>query len=462
MKKYKLSLFIFRRDLRLDDNTGLIEAMKNSETVMPCFIFDPRQVENHPYRSDHALQFMLESLGDLQGQIGKHEGKMYFFYGEPEQVLAEIFRRGDVQAVFTNRDYTPFSARRDKTIAKLCRKNGIRFHQHADILICEPEQVKNQSGGPYKVFTAFFKKALSLPVRRPEYFKEWNFCLMDIPGIELEAVHEKLDLKINSEIFARGGRAAALKSLKNLAIYKNYDQDRNYPARLGTTGLSAHNKFGVCSIREFFYAVAKQLGEDHTLIAELYWRDFFTHIAFHYPQVFGRCFHEKYEKLRWKNDNDQFHSWCEGQTGFPIVDAGMRELNATGYMHNRVRMIVASFLTKDLHVDWRWGEKYFAQKLLDYDPCVNNGNWQWAASTGCDAQPYFRIFNPWLQQKKFDVDVAYIKKWVPELNKLAPSAIHNWYKEKIRRNNNVNYPEPIVDHAAESKKAKHMFTVLKN
>ena len=240
----------------------------------------------------------------------------------------------------------------------------------------------------------------------------------------------------------------------------NYDEERNYPSLSATTGLSAYNKFGLCSVREFFYAVVDQFSEGHTLISELYWRDFFTHIGFHHPKVFGHCFHEKYEKLHWKNDESLFQCWCEGRTGFPIVDAGMRELNATGYMHNRVRMIVASFLCKDLHIDWRWGERYFAQKLIDYDPCVNNGNWQWAASTGCDAQPYFRIFNPWLQQKKFDKEALYIKKWIPNLNNLSSSSIHNLYKEKARQKNSSDYPAPIVDHFVESKKAKEMFAAL--
>lgn len=230
---------------------------------------------------------------------------------------------------------------------------------------------------------------------------------------------------------------------------------RNLPSLSGTTGLSAHHKFGTISIRESYWAVRSALGKSHTLVRELYWRDFFTHIGFHYPHVLSGCFHERYDTLKWENDEVKFKAWCQGRTGFPIVDAGMRELNITGFMHNRMRMITASFLVKDLHIDWRWGEKYFAQRLVDYDPLVNNGNWQWAASTGCDAQPYFRIFNPWLQQAKYDPKCLYIKQWVKELAGCTPKRIH-----RIQDNIPTEYVSPIVDHAVASQKAKAMFKAV--
>jgi deoxyribodipyrimidine photo-lyase len=238
----------------------------------------------------------------------------------------------------------------------------------------------------------------------------------------------------------------------------NYPETRNLPAVNGTSHLSAHHKFGTLSIRETHAAIVDAFGSHHTLINELYWRDFFTHIGYHFPRVYGSAFNTKYNAVKWDRNKSYYEAWCKGMTGFPIVDAGMRELNATGYMHNRVRMITASFLTKDLHLDWRHGERYFARQLVDYDPAVNNGNWQWSASTGCDAQPYFRIFNPWLQQKRFDPDCVYIKHWVPELSHLQPAVIHKLATSPSIRV--VNYPKPIVDHSTESQKSKELFKML--
>lgn len=267
------------------------------------------------------------------------------------------------------------------------------------------------------------------------------------------------DVRRVDETRIKGGRIEALKILKNVKVFKNYDGGRDLPAKSATSLLSAHHKFGTCSIRETYWAVRDALGPRHTLIKELYWRDFFSHIAYHFPHVFGGAFYPEYDALPWANDKERFQRWCDGLTGFPIVDAGMRELNTTGFMHNRVRMITASFLVKDLHIDWRWGERYFAQHLVDYDPCVNNGNWQWVASTGCDHQPYFRVFNPWLQQKKFDPLCLYIKKWVPELKTVDARQLHRWYE--VSGDSADRYPAPVVDHAAESIKAKEIFKVLR-
>jgi deoxyribodipyrimidine photo-lyase len=244
-----------------------------------------------------------------------------------------------------------------------------------------------------------------------------------------------------------------------LESLSDYEVQRDYPAQDFTSHLSAHNKFGTVSIREVYHRIRKLFGASHTLISELYWRDFFTHIVYHFPHVMGGAFHEKYNGLKWANREDFFKAWCEGRTGFPIVDAGMRELNTTGHMHNRVRMVVSSFLVKDLHIDWRWGERYFAQQLTDYDPAVNNGNWQWAASTGCDAQPYFRIFNPWKQQQRYDLDCEYIKKWIPALRSLPPKDIHDLEKQRERKPG--SYPEPIVNHRIASAAAESMFASLR-
>jgi deoxyribodipyrimidine photo-lyase len=243
-----------------------------------------------------------------------------------------------------------------------------------------------------------------------------------------------------------------------MSRFENYEAERDYPSLQGTTGLSAHNKLGTISIREFYHYVRNELGEGHPLIRQLYWRDFFTHLAYHFPDVFRQAFKEKFRNIRWDYNNSMFHAWCSGSTGFPIVDAGMRQLNATGFMHNRVRMIAASFLVKDLHIDWHLGEMYFASQLVDYDPCVNNGNWQWSASTGADSQPYFRVLNPWLQQKKYDPDCEYIRRWVPELREMSASDIHGL--EKKQPPASTGYPSSIVDHKAERERTLAVFGSL--
>ncbi|MCD6039736.1 MAG: phrA [Gammaproteobacteria bacterium] len=449
-KIYPLALHIFRRDLRLHDNTALIEALKSSQAVLPCFIFDERQIENNPYKSDHCLQFMAHSLHELDRELKKKNSRLYLFYGIAENIVAQILHALNVKAVFINRDYTPFSQKRDQAIEKICRQLNVDFHTYADTLLHEPEEVLKSNDEPYTVFTYFSKKASELYVSIPHNNLYENYYQKPI-SFENKTLLAKLLEKNNPHRFVKGGRTEALSLLKEIKNLGNYSILRNLPALQKTTRLSAHNKFGTVSIREFYFAIMKNFGKKHILMTELQWRDFFTHIAFHYPRVFGKAFKNKYSNMTWSQNEKHFYAWCEGQTGFPIVDAGMRELNATGYMHNRIRMIVASFLTKDLHIDWRLGEKYFAQKLVDYDPAINNGNWQWAASTGCDAQPYFRIFNPWLQQKRFDPECLYIKRWIPELKIFSPQEICKLNQIKITL---TNYPAPIVDHTRESQKAK--------
>ncbi len=448
---YKKALFIFRRDLRIDDNTGLIEALHSSHAVLPCFIFDPRLLEEDKY-SKNALEFMLGSIKDLEAQLNALGGRMYLFSGLPHEIIAKLICEEGIDAVFVNSDYTPFSLHRDEAISTVCAAHGSKFHQFHDATLQVPGSVRTQQGKMYQVFTQFFRAASKLPVEVPVPVENGGFYNSDIPGA-LGAIpgfgHN------NPDLFVHGGRSNALEMLSDLGNFMDYDRLRNIPSRMGTTGLSAHNRFGTVSIREVYHSFRDQLGPDHTLISELYWRDFFIHLAAEHPRVFGHAFREKFDGLHWDNDPARFKAWCEGRTGFPIVDAGMRQLNATGYMHNRVRMIVSSFLVKDLHIDWRWGERYFARMLVDYDPCVNNGNWQWAASTGADATPYFRIFNPWLQQQKFDEDCEYIKKWVPELMNMSPKDIHALEKKALPKD--TGYPQPIVDHKVEKNKALAFF-----
>ena len=455
MAEYKRSLFIFRRDLRLKDNTGLIQALRDSQQVIPCFIFDPSQITKHRYYSAPGLQFMLESLLDLEQQLAKYDSNLSVFYGEPAVVLEKIVLQHKIDAVFVNRDYTPFSRKRDDKINALCATHNVEFHSCNDLLLIEPEYALKADGSPYTVFTPFYKNARKYTVdqvqtiRAPElYSKRLGSSLQNVIDTNLP--------NSLSQYPERGGRQRAIAILKSIKSFRHYEEQRNIPSQQATTFLSAHNKFGTCSIREFYYTVKKVLGADHPLLRELYWRDFFTHVGFHFPHVFGHAFRKQYDAIKWGNNRNWFKRWCDGKTGFPIVDAGMRELNETGYMHNRVRMITASFLVKDLQIDWRWGERYFAQHLVDYDPCVNNGNWQWAASTGCDAQPYFRIFNPWLQQKKFDQECAYIYQWLPELRSFNAREIHNWDKKP----QSSKYPDPIINHATQSAKTKALFKAI--
>jgi deoxyribodipyrimidine photo-lyase len=448
-KAYSTSLFIFRRDLRLFDNSGLNAALQQSDHVIACFIFDPCQINIHPYQSQPGLQFMLESLQDLQQQCQQFGFELNLFHAAPQAVIAKLHQQHGIEAVFVNRDYTPFSRQRDHSLQRYCDERKLDFHSHGDALLNEPEQTLKADGGAYQVFTAFYNRASLLPVGLPQSLVNGSFLKV----CEAESSECIFQFKRQHANPLQGGRDAVMPLLNNLAAYRNYTEQRDVPAINATSQLSAYLKFGCCSIREAYYAVVQQLGSQHALLRQFYWRDFFSHIAYHFPQVFGHAFHTRYDQIQWRNDKDEFQAWADGRTGFPIVDAGMRQLNQTGCMHNRVRMIVASFLVKDLQISWRWGERYFAQHLIDYDPCVNNGNWQWAASTGCDAQPYFRIFNPWLQQKKFDAECAYIKRWVPELTNYSPAIIHNWFKKPLT----CGYPPPMLDHGLRSQQTKALF-----
>ena len=452
MASYQKSMFIFRRDLRLYDNSGLIEACRLSKNVIPCFIFDPRQIKDHPYRSLPALQFMCGSLIDLSNQINHNNGELHVYYGNPTDCIVKLIKEENIEAIFVNRDYTPFSIQRDRDIEKICKIYRIAFHQLSDLLLLEPENALKSDGKPYTVFTPFHNNAQKFFVPRPRRLNSPNFLPIKSEQ-SIEVICSKIELESGLRFSIPAGRKTALKILSQLEKYTDYNDTRDYPSKNGTTLLSAHHKFGTCSIREVYHRIAETLGDTHPLLRQLYWRDFFTHIGYHFPHVFSGSFRKIYDEIKWDNNTEYFQLWSEGKTGFPIVDAGMRELNESGYMHNRVRMIVSSFLVKDLRVDWRWGERYFAQHLVDYDPCVNNGNWQWASSTGCDTQPYFRIFNPWLQQKKFDNSCIYIHQWIPELRQYEPKIIHNWLNENAKS----SYPAPIIDHQKQSMLTKLIF-----
>lgn len=380
---------------------------------MTAFIFDDDILERF-HGHEHRTRFLRASLEDLRRQVNEAGGSLRFFRGKPAVVIGELLREANIDGVFVNRDYTPAARRRDREIEQTCERAGVSFNVAADYLLNEPEAVLKADGDPYIVFTPYHKSALRHAVPKPDPFVPRNLIKVTagmpdaMPGRPVDSA----------------GRAGALEILRNIAALADCERTRDYPALGATSRLSSHLRFGTCSVREAWHAVSESLGENHPLIRQLHWRDFFTQVAFHHPHVFGHAFRRRYDAIEWRDDSEKFDKWCAGETGFPIVDAGMRELVSTGYMHNRTRMITASFLVKNLQIDWRRGEQFFARYLVDYDPSVNNGNWQWVASTGCDAQPYFRIFNPWRQQAKFDPDAAYIKRWVPALSTWTARHIH--------------------------------------
>ncbi len=454
-KTYQKSLFLFHRDLRLVDNTGLNKALAQSEQVVPAFIFDSRQIEKNPYAGSASIGCIVRALNDLDQELQHQKSCFSIGYGLTHEVLKDWIKNHAIDVIFSNRDYTPFAQHRDVQIAQLCTELGIPFVVCEDALLSSVGSVLKTDKKPYTMYTPFFNNASQQLVNRPKTESFASLSKESLSKITVEQICKEHHL-VPSLDSLFGGRKQGLKVLSSMGQFAQYDKERNIPANDdGTTHLSIHHKFGTISPRETYHAVVRKLGKTHTLIKELYWRDFFTHIAYYFPRVFGESFRPAYDQLEWEGDGPLFRAWCDGQTGFPIVDAGMRQLNETGYMHNRVRMIVASFLTKDLRVDWRLGEKYFVQHLADYDPAVNNGNWQWAASTGCDAQPYFRIFNPWIQQKTYDPDCLYIKKWVPELAGISAKDIHALEKGGLFTVS--GYPRPIVDHVVERKKTLTWF-----
>jgi len=461
MSKKSTGLFIFRRDLRTFDNTGFIEACSQCNTIYVCFIFTPEQVGgNNPYRSDCAIQFMIESLESLNGDLGN---KLMFFYGENTSVLKSLIPALKVNAVFFNRDYSPYAVKRDEEIDELCAKMDVECTHFADYYLYEPGSIHNGTGGFYKKFTPFYNHVLHRPVEKIRKTPP-----MDIVHAYTGVLAHKLSWKeviarfykndSNSERMVRGGRELALKRLKDgLKSQGEYDETRDF-LKNDTTGLSAYIKFGNISIREVYYTFLKKYGLNFGLIRELIWREFFAHVLYNFPEVLRDSYQPKFRNIHWRKSSADFKKWCDGQTGFPVVDACMRQLNATGYMHNRGRMIVANFLVKTLLLDWHLGETYFAQKLTDYDPASNNGNWQGISGTGVDMKPYYRDMNPWIQSIKFDHRAEFIKRWVPELAEVDAGDIHRWHTScDYEKYHGIKYPRPIVDYDAQKQAMLQMY-----
>ena len=444
-EKYSKSIFIFRRDLRIPDNIGLIQALKSSDRVIPIFILTPEQLKLNPYKSNNAVQFMMESLEELDSQLKKAKSRLFYFYGKPDIVLKKILERHeDIEAVYVNADYTPYSIKRDKALKQVCDRLEVEFHSTEDLLLNPVGSITTGGGKIYSKFTPYYNQAKKKSVPKPQTSTPKNFISSSSGPKGTYTGSPKSFYKHNPHLIRKGGRSNGLKILASLKPFKKYNSMRNC-LNYRTTELSAYLKFGCISIREAYHSFNSKLGTRNDLIKQLYWRDFYHNITYGFPHVIGGPMKKQYSKLKWDNNPTHFKRWKEGNTGFPIVDAAMRSMNKTGFMHNRARMIVSSFLIKILLTDWRKGEKYFAQTLMDYDVHNNNGGWQWSASTGADSQPYFRIFNPWLQGEKFDPKATYIKKWIPELADVPAKHIHQW--DKFHKEHKVKYPEPIVDYA---------------
>lgn len=409
----KQAYFWFRRDLRLDDNAALFHALNENDAVQCLFIFDNNILDELP-KDDARVTFIHSELEKLHLQLKKYHSSLRIEIGKPSEVWAKVIDNASISAIYTNKDYEPYARKRDGEIRDLAEAHNIAFKRYKDQVIFEENDVVKSDGGPYTIYTPFknqWRKQFD-PSEHPPYSIETltdHFSKSDYTFPSLGDLNmEKSTISVKPF------------TLKDLSEYAKM---RDLPAEDKTSYLSPHLRFGTIGIR----SLVQRVKHHETFLNELIWREFFMQILYHFPKVVDHCFKPKYEAIPWRNNEAEFERWCKGETGYPMVDAGMRQLNETGYMHNRVRMVVASFLTKHLLIDWRWGEAYFAKKLLDYDLSANNGNWQWAAGTGCDAAPYFRVFNPASQLEKFDKKGRYVRTWVKDLDELT-------------------YPEPMVEH----------------
>ncbi len=413
-----VSIFWFRRDLRLNDNAGLQAALRNGNPVLPLFIFDTNILNELEDKDDRRVSFIHKHLFEIKTNLEDKGSSILVKHGKPAEVFREIISNYNIAKVYTNRDYEPYARERDKETEQLLNNNGIDFLSYKDQVIHEKDDVLKDDGSPYTVFTPYMKKwknAISNQSFQQHPSEKNQDGFLKIEPLPFPSIIE-LGFENNPAHFPE----------KRIPfdIIETYDKTRDFPGITGTSRLSAHLRFGTISIREVMKIAADT---NETWYNELIWREFYMMILWQYPYVVKKPFRKVYENIVWRNNEEEFDKWCSGKTGYPLVDAGMRQLNETGYMHNRVRMVTASFLTKDLLTDWRWGEAYFANKLLDYELSSNNGGWQWAAGTGVDAAPYFRIFNPESQQKKFDPELHYIRKYIPEYH-------------------TDDYPDPIVNH----------------
>ncbi|MCB9224607.1 MAG: deoxyribodipyrimidine photo-lyase [Crocinitomicaceae bacterium] len=422
----KVSVFWFRRDLRTEDNVALSKALESGLPILPIFIFDENILEELP-KDDPRVNFIYNQLEQIHQTFQSYNSGLKVLKSSPEQAWNELADEFDIAQVFFNKDYEPYAIKRDMAIIEFLENKGIQVKSFKDQVIFEENDILKDDGKPYTIYTPYKNKWLQ------------KFRPSDLKNHEAQLYHlypQNISLPERSEL---GIVLSPIKvrpfSFKKL---ESYADTRNFPIH-STSDLAPHLRFGTVSIRQ---VIRSTKGKSETYLSELIWREFFMQILYHFPKSVNNNFKSQYDRVQWRNDEADYERWCNGQTGYPLVDAGMRELNETGYMHNRVRMVVASFLCKDLLIDWRWGEAYFARKLLDFELSSNVGNWQWAAGTGCDAAPYFRIFNPTEQLKKFDREYTYTLKWVPEMNELT-------------------YPTPIVEHKMARERCLKAYSVVK-
>jgi len=414
-----VNIFWFRRDLRIDDNHGLFQALNAGLHVVPVFIFDPAILSQFPDPNDARLTFIYQSLCGLDLEFRKYNSSLQVYFSSPEVVFGRLAAKYSIQTVYSNSDYEPEAFTRDQKVAKLLQDKGIEFLSFKDQIIFHQDEVIKSNGKPYTVFTSYGKKWKETLATQsiPDFSSEHHLANLKHLSAEYFPELQEIGYQVQNIQFPE-------KTFDPLLI-ENYAKTRDFPGINGTSRLGIHLRFGTISIRKL-----TRFAQIHSevFLNELIWRNFYMDILWHFPHVVEKSFKPAYDFIPWLNNESDFERWCTGQTGYPLVDAGMRELNGTGYMHNRVRMVVASFLTKHLLIDWRWGESYFASKLLDYELASNSGGWQWASGSGCDAAPYFRIFSPELQAKRFDPQMKYIRKWVPEIE-------------------TSNYSKPMVDHS---------------
>jgi len=422
----KITIFWFRRDLRLHDNHGLYEALRAGHPVLPIFIFDTDILDHLKDPKDKRVNFIYQQIQYLQTELVKFNSSLLVLHGKPKVCFEKVVRDFEIKAVYTNHDYEPYAIHRDQEISLLLK--DIPFYTFKDHVVFEKNEIVKKDGKPYTIYTPYAK------AWKEKYFSQSKTRYPGEKHLDKLFKTKALPFPSLKEIGFKTVHFKAPSPHPDKKIILNYDATRNQPSVDGTSRMSIHLRFGTVSVRELAAAASRW---NETWLNELIWREFFMMILCHFPNVVTESFKPKYDQIEWRNNEDEFQLWCKGETGYPLVDAGMRELNETGFMHNRVRMVVASFLTKHLLIDWRWGEAYFAEKLLDYELSSNNGNWQWCAGCGCDAAPYFRIFNPIAQQEKFDPDFIYIKKWIPDFK--------------------PGYLLPIVDHAFARNRALETF-----
>ena len=469
-----MNIFIHHRDLRITDNTTLIEQTVNENGITPIFIFPPEQINPNinKYFSNASVQFMIESLHELSDTIKNKKGKIYFFSGDNLKVLKKIHKEIGIHSIGYNIDYTPYAKKRDSEIKEWCNNEKIIVYEKEDYVlydILEGNTLKKDKT-PYQVFTPFKNYCLNnLKVREVNNYNNFIF----IKNVKLEEIKYNINeneinnfYEDNPNINVHGGRTNGLKILHNIDDFKDYQIKRDFLI-YKTTFLSAHNHFTTVSIREVYFNILNKLNKSSGLINQLHWRDFYINISHYFPHILNgqigkknKSFKEKYDDIKWSYDKNKWDKFTKGETGFPIIDAGVRQLLKKKFVHNRVRMIHGNFITKDLHMDWREGEKFYSNNLVDIDAIVNNNSWQWCAGSGTDAQPYFRVFNPWIQLKTYDPDLKYIKEFIPELKDVPNKDILNWWKPEIHEywlKNGIKYFKPILDHSVESKKSITMY-----